>query len=178
MGWLFSVALGLQATLKERCLCSALADRPWPRPRHWPDCPARLHRRRRDSVQMAPDRRCSNAIHCCGLETSARATAASPVSFLSVGQHGFFLRRLHGDPLGHIQRNLASPLTVLNRSQISELTGTCLRVLSHQTPRQTTAFLVRCAVHMCTLSAPERYRPAPIRFHFSSVHAPRRDTDH
>ena len=39
MGWLFSVALGLQQRSRG-CLCSALADRHWPRARHRPGCRA------------------------------------------------------------------------------------------------------------------------------------------
>src|SRR6266436_3208081 len=62
------------ATLKKGCLCSVSADRPRPRARHRPGCPARLHSRRCDPVPMAPDWRCSDVIRYCDLETLACAT--------------------------------------------------------------------------------------------------------
>src|SRR6516162_11557769 len=64
----------LTATVKKGCLCSAPADRPWPRARHRLGCFARLHRRCCDPVSMAPDRRCSDAIRYRDLETLACAT--------------------------------------------------------------------------------------------------------
>src|SRR5262245_31285324 len=62
------------ATVEKGCLCSAPADRAWPRSRHRPGCTARLHSRRCDPVPMAPDWRCSNAIRYRDLETLACAT--------------------------------------------------------------------------------------------------------
>src|SRR5215472_6882714 len=63
------------ATLKKGCLCSAPADRPWPRARHRPSCPTRLHSRHCDPVPMAPDWRCRDAIRYCNLEALACATS-------------------------------------------------------------------------------------------------------
>src|SRR6266404_797315 len=62
------------ATVKKGCLCSTPADRSWPRARDRPGCPARLHRRRRDPVPMAPDWRRSDAVLDRNLETLACTT--------------------------------------------------------------------------------------------------------
>src|SRR5262245_59099627 len=61
-------------TLKKGCPGSASADRPWARARHRPGCRARLHSRRCDSVQMAPDWRCNDVVLYRNLETLACAT--------------------------------------------------------------------------------------------------------
>src|SRR6516164_3520814 len=64
----------LTATVKESCLCSAPADRPWPCARRRSGCPARLPGRRRDPVPMAPDWRCSDAVLYRNLEALACTT--------------------------------------------------------------------------------------------------------